>query len=139
MKPHFQVAKLVIGILSILISIIVLLGSCAVNIGAAIGTAVDPESANPLAYLAAGVLLLGVMILVAGIVSIAERNSEKLGGDIACLVMFAITSLAFPVGMGGDWVYATLFFIFTVIFILSIVFKNKDKKKIDSEAGQTVE
>lgn len=138
MKPHFQVAKLIIGILSILFSSMLLLTSCVGGAVAGMGQSVDAEIANKMSMEAGGVMLLGLAILVAGIVSIAERKSTKLSGDITCLVLSVIATISIPSVMGGSF-YAIIFGIFSIFFLLSIIFKNKDKKKIDSGTEQTVE
>ncbi|ERL66388.1 hypothetical protein L248_0067 [Schleiferilactobacillus shenzhenensis LY-73] len=72
------------GILQIVISMFILFQSCAVGVGHAI------ENNTKDAGGTAGVMA-AILFLATGIVYIATRKSVKLGGDIAGLVMMAIT------------------------------------------------
>lgn len=76
-----KIAKLVLGILSIIFSVLVLFQSCA----AGVVDAVQGTSAGTTG------LIVGILMLASGIVNIATRNSK--GGAIACVIMFALAGL----------------------------------------------
>ncbi len=76
-----KTAKLVLGILSIVFSVLVLFQSCA----AGILDTVQGTSAGSMG------LIVGILMLAAGIVNIATRNSK--GGSITCVVMFGLAGL----------------------------------------------
>ena len=77
--------KLVSGILSIVLFLVVTFQSCAAGLGNAI--AENGESSG-----SAG-LLVAIMMLCGGIVSIATRKSEGKGGNIALIVLFGIAAI----------------------------------------------
>lgn len=78
--------KLVSGILSIVLFVIVAFQSCAAG-------AVDALSGNTGGTAGAAGILVAVDLLAGGIVSTATRNSEGKGGDIAALVLFGLGAL----------------------------------------------
>ena len=77
--------KLVSGILSILMFLMILLQSCAVTLGTALGERIDLS--GPAGFLVA------VLFLTGGIVSIAVRGNEGTGGDIALSILFGLAAL----------------------------------------------
>lgn len=79
--------KLVSGILSIVLFLVVAFQSCAAGLGNAITE--NGESSG-----SAGILL-AILMLAGGIVSVAVRKSNEKGGNIALMVLFGI---AFAVG-----------------------------------------
>lgn len=81
-----KVTKLVVGILQILFAVIILVQSCAVGASHALENSTNDAGGS------AG-LLVAILFLATGIVYIATRKSEKLGGDIAGLVMMIISWL----------------------------------------------
>lgn len=80
-----KVTKLVIGILQIVLSAFILFQSMAVGVGNALANSKDNGQG-------AG-LIVAICYLVTGIVLIATRKLEKMGGDIAVLVMMLISWL----------------------------------------------
>lgn len=81
-----KVTKLVVGILQIIISLFILLQSCAVGLGHSLEGKTSDAGGSVGAFVA-------IMFLAAGITYIATRKSVKLGGDIAGLVLMLITWL----------------------------------------------
>lgn len=77
--------KLVSGILSILMFLMILLQSCAATLGTAMGEIYDIS--GPAGFLVA------VLFLTGGIVSIAVRDQEGTGGDIALSILFGLAAL----------------------------------------------
>jgi hypothetical protein len=68
-----KVAKLVIGIISIVLTLVIFFQSCAASIGDALMEEGGTSGASG--------ILVAILMLVAGIVAIAARNSR--GGSIA--------------------------------------------------------
>ena len=85
--------KLVSGILSTVLFLVVAFQSCAAGIVDAIEGAGGTSGA-------AGILL-GILMLSGGIVSIATRNSIKKGGDIALIILFGLAALFGFAGYGN--------------------------------------
>lgn len=77
--------KLVSGILSIVLTLVVLLQSCAAGISNAMENSKEVSGS-------AG-LLVAIFMLVGGIVSIAVRNSTRNGGNIALIIIFVLAAL----------------------------------------------
>ena len=118
-----KTTKLVIGILSIVLSLFVLFQGCTANVADALS-----ESDKPVGALG---VFLAIILLVAGIIAIATRK-DKAGGIVAGVFYF-IGGLIGRAGVGtyfGDLVvWSTLCFIFAVVFILgSILFIRKPKE-----------
>ena len=80
-----KVWKLVSGILSIILFVIVTFQSCAAGLS-------NTLEENGEVSGTAGVLVAAFM-LAGGIVSIATRKSEKNGGNIALIILFGLAAL----------------------------------------------
>lgn len=80
-----KTAKLVTGILSIILFVFVTFQSCAAGLGNALADNGEVGGS-------AGVMV-AICLLSAGIVSIATRNKEKNGGNIACIILYMIGAL----------------------------------------------
>jgi hypothetical protein len=77
--------KLVSGILSILMFLMILLQSCAATLGSALGEIYD--------FSGLAGFLVAVLFLTGGIVSIAVREQKGTGGDIALSILFGLAAL----------------------------------------------
>ncbi|MVB09572.1 hypothetical protein CAFE_02280 [Caprobacter fermentans] len=113
MGVYMKVAKLIIGIVSIVLSLFVLFQSCAAGVGNAI--AANGESSG------SSGLFLAICLLVAGIVGIVARSSK--GGTIATTVIYAIGGIVgiSNVGTYQDlMIWSVLSFIFAVVFLVSV-------------------
>ena len=110
--------KLVSGILSIVLFIMVAFQSCAVGIGNTLGETGEVGGS-------AGIIV-AIMLLAGGIVSIATRKGGK-GGNIALIVLFGIGALL-GYGLAGSYsdlyIWATWCLINVIFAIVSLV-KNK--------------
>lgn len=115
--------KLVSGILSIVLFVLVSFQSCAVGIG---NTLQDNGEIGG----SAGILV-SIMLLAGGIVSIATRKGGK-GGNIALIVLFGIGALC-GFTMGGSYsdlsIWAGWCLICTILAIVALVKKPKDKSE----------
>ncbi|MBQ1895182.1 MAG: hypothetical protein II167_05770 [Clostridiales bacterium] len=108
--------KLVSGILSIVFFLVVSLQSCAAG-------AVNAIEENEEDTSAGGGMILGILMLAAGIVSIATRKSGK-GGNIATCIIFALAALAGYANLGtyGDLaVWATWCAICALFALIAII------------------
>lgn len=106
-KGPFSVARLVIGILSIVLSLLILFQSCAAGI---VNTLADTGDVGG----SAG-FMVAVIFIVSGIIGIVTRNSQKKTGPIVCFVLYLLAGL---LAVSNSAVYADL----QIWGILSIVF-----------------
>ena len=84
--------KLVSGILSTVLFLVVAFQSCAAGVADAIAGQ-------------GGGILVGILMLSGGIVSISTRGSQKKGGDIALIVLYGLAAL---IGFAGFGIYKDL-------------------------------
>lgn len=115
-----KTAKLVIGIISIVLTFVVMFQSCAASIGDALANEGGTSGG-------AGVFV-AILMLIAGIVAIVARKSK--GGGIVCLIFYAIAGI---IGLAAHGIYKDLIvwgvlcLIFAVIFLIAtITFKKQD-------------
>mgnify|MGYP004520302911 FL=1 len=85
--------KLVSGILSMILFVIVTFQSCAAGVS-------NSLEANGETSGSAGVLV-AILMLAGGIVSVATRNAEKKGGNIALIILFGLAALVGFTGFGS--------------------------------------
>lgn len=116
-----KVTKLVVGILQILIAVIILVQSCAVGAS----HAMEDKTSD---FGGTFGIIAAVLFLTTGIVYIATRKSEKLGGDIAGLIMMLITWI-FAITNAHDYsdlqIWGWLAFIIGVGFFAWHLIANK--------------
>lgn len=107
--------KLVSGILSIILFVVVSFQSCAVGIGNTLSESGEVSGS-------AGIIL-AIMLLAGGITSIATRNGGK-GGNIALIILYGIGAL-FGFVLAGSytdlyiwstWCLVNLVFAFLALF-----------------------
>lgn len=92
-----RIWKLVSGIMCCVFTALVMLQSCAASVGEALSEAETADGA-------AG-LLVAILMLAAGIISIATRDSGSIGGDVAMTVLLAIAA---SVGLANSSYYGDL-------------------------------
>jgi Ca2+/Na+ antiporter len=80
-----KVWKLVSGILSIILFVLVIFQSCAAGLSNALEENGEVSGS-------AGVIV-AIMLLAGGIVSIVTRKSEKKGGNIALIILFGLGAI----------------------------------------------
>lgn len=121
-----KIWKMVSGILSIILFLVVTLQSCAAGL-------YDAMADNGETSGAAGVLV-AILLLAGGIVSIVVRNSDSKGTNIALLILFGLAAL---IGFAGYGSYQDLI-IWSVWCLINAVMavismangaKKADKKK----------
>ena len=113
--------RLVIGILSILLFVIISFQSCAAGLGNAL------QDNNETSGTAGG--LLAFMLLVAGIVAVCTRNVRAKFGIVSPTIFYWLGAL-FTVGQGTYYkdlpIWGGLSFLFGIVFILAAI---KTKKR----------
>lgn len=116
------------GILSIVFFVMILFQSCAVSVGDAITD--SGESGG-----SAGIIL-AFLLLASGIVSIASKNNSRAGGDVAILILCALSCL-FGFTMAGSYtdllIWSGWCAICAIMAIISIVMKGSSKTRENSE------
>lgn len=121
-----KTAKLVIGIISIVLCFLVMFQSCAAGIGNAL-------SENGERSGSAG-MLVAFLMLISGIVGISTRNSK--GGGITTGVFYALAGII-GIGNYGSYsdlmIWSILCFIFAVVFIAGSVTVKESKKNEKNE------
>lgn len=115
--------KLVSGILSIILFVVVTFQSCAVGF---VNTLEENEEVGG----SAGIIV-AIMLLTGGITSVATRKSEGKGGNIALIVLFGLGALT-GLTMAGSYadliVWSTWCIVNAILAIVSIIKGNKTEK-----------
>lgn len=109
-----KATKLIIGIMSLVLSLIVLFQSCAAGIGSALTSNSKDTSGGT------GILFT-ILLIAAGIVGIVGRSSK--GGTIAAAILYAIGGIvgATATGIFKDlMVWGVISFIFAAVFLISV-------------------
>lgn len=123
-KGTWSTTKLIIGIISMVLFVLIAFQSCAVGIGNVI---LENDSSSG----AAG-FICAFLILVGGIVCVATRNSKGKGGSIACIIIYWLASLL-TIGNIGDFadlsIWASVALIFGLINLCSIIASNIKEKQ----------
>lgn len=121
-KGPFSVARLVIGIISLVLSIIIFVQSAATGIVNSIEPTDDVGGS-------AG-LLVCILFIVSGIVAIVTRNSRSKAGSFVCFAFYLFAGL---VGVSNSAVYTdleiwgALAIIFAVVFLIAGIKTKKVK------------
>ena len=115
-----KTAKLVIGIISMVLFVLVAFQSCAAGLGNALADNGEVSGTSG--------MLLAFCMLIAGIVGVATRKSK--GGGIVAGVFYLLGGLLGIVNYG---IWSVLCFIFGAVFILgSLKMKKADKSNTDA-------
>ena len=116
--------KLVSGILSIILFVVVTFQSCASGV-------VNALEENGSSSGSVGVLV-AILMLAGGIVSVASRKSVKMGGNIALLILFGLAALMGFAGYGNysDLVIWSIWCLINAV--LAVVALIIGKKKADT-------
>lgn len=111
--------KLVAGILSIIVFVIVMLQSCAAGVVNALED--SGGTSGSIGF------ICGILILTGGIVSIAVRNSTGRGGNIALIVIFGLAALIGFAGYGNysDLVVWSIWALVNVVLAIIAMIKTK--------------
>lgn len=113
---RFKTGRLVVGIISIVLFVLVSFQSCAAGIS-------NTLSANGATSGTSG-FILAVFMLTAGIIGICTKNTTSKVGPIICTVFYWLGSLV-TIGTGSTYgdlpIWGGLSFIFGLIFLFSIL------------------
>ena len=123
-----KIWKLVSGIISTVLVLVVIVQSCAAG-------AVNAMEKNKEVSGSAGIFV-AILLLAAGIVSIVVRNSTKKGGNIALIILFGLAALIGFVGAGNYsdlYIWSVWCLICAILAVVSIVLNNKNSKTINEE------
>lgn len=113
--------KLVSGILSIVLFIIVSFQSCAAGLGNTLSG--NGESSG------SGGIMVAILMLIGGIVSIATKKSKGKGGNIALIVLFGLAALV-GFGFAGSFTDLNIWAFWCLVnAILAVVALIKNKKE----------
>ena len=119
-----KTAKLILGIVSIVLTFLFLFQSCAAGIGDAVMNVGGTSGASG--------FLVAILMLVSGIVAIATRNSR--GGAIFCAIVYGLAGL-FGISSNGIFkdlmVWGALCLVFAVIFLVFAIKMKKNPKNSD--------
>ena len=124
-----KIWRLVAGILSIIMSVIVSLQSCAVGVVDAVEESDSTSSGSG--------ILVAILMLAGGIVSICVRKGKGKGGSIALIVIFGLAAL---LGLTGAETYGDLSIwggwcaINAVLALLSLIFGKKKTEAVEDKA-----
>ncbi|HCW81017.1 MAG TPA: hypothetical protein DG942_07965 [Ruminococcaceae bacterium] len=116
-----KTAKLTIGIVSLVMSLIILFQSCAAGVGTALANKTGDTSSGT------GVIF-AILFIAAGIIGIAGRSSK--GGTIAATILYALAGLigVTATGIFKDLVvWGVIALIFAVVFLISIFKQDYSK------------
>ena len=119
-----KVFKLVGGIVSIVLSLIVIFQSCAAGIADALAETGGISGGSG--------LIVSILMIAGGIVMIATRKSEKKGGSVAGLVLYAVAAV---IGFSGAGIFkdlniwAALCLVFAVINLIAMIKTGKKSGK----------
>lgn len=115
-----KTAKLVLGIISIVLFLVVLLQSCAVGVG---NTLMENGEVSG----SAG-FLLALLMLAGGIVGIAARKNK--GGSIACVILYSLAAIIGFANAGSYKdlnIWAGLCVVLAIVFLISIFTQDFSK------------
>lgn len=121
-----KVAKLVSGIISIVLCPLVLFQSCAAGVGNAMAENGEVSGS-------AG-LFVAICLIVAGIVGLTTRNSEGKGASITTAVFYIIGALLGFANAGSYSdlnIWAAVCVIFAILYIVAAVKAKKPEAKAD--------
>lgn len=120
-----KIAKLVIGIISIILFALVIFQSCAAGLS-------NTLSENEEVGGSAGVIL-AICLLIAGIIGIATRNSSSKGAAITVGCFYGIGGLL-GLLMAGSYtdlyIWSAISIAFGLVFIISIFTQKKDNSEV---------
>lgn len=123
-EKHWSTAKLVIGIISMVLFFLVSLQSCAAGLGNALAENDSTSGSSG--------MLCAIFMLTAGIVTVATRNSAKKGGTIASIILYFLGAIV-TIGTGDTYpdlpIWGSISFSFALVNLGSIFEINDAKKK----------
>ena len=122
--------RLISGILSIVLSLVILLQSCAVGMLEAMGADGSDGASG---------LLVALLLVAAGIVAIVTRNGSR-GGSIALVVLYAVAAvIGFSATVYADLiVWAVWCCVCAVAALVSLLRRRKHGKDVPPDEPQII-
>jgi hypothetical protein len=118
-----KTTKLVTGVLSIVLTLMVLFQSCAAGL---YNTMTNTGESSGMAG-----LMVSILMIAGGITMIATRNSRKNGGSIACFIIFLLAAMI-GFSMAGTFadlkVWASWCLVMVVLNFISVIKKDPSDK-----------
>lgn len=121
--------KLVAGILSMVLFVVIMVQSCAA--GAVNALEENGGSSGSVGF------ICGILVLTGGIVSVATRKSTGKGGNIALIILFGLAAIIGFAGHGnyGDLVIWSVWAAINAVLAFVAILTSKKNK----QAAETVE
>lgn len=128
-----KIWKLVAGILSIVLFMLVAFQSCA----AGVANALEDNGGTS----GSAGIIVAILLLTGGIVSIATRNATGKGGNIALIIIFGLAAL---IGFGGHGNYSDLVIwagwcLINALLALVALLGGKKKNDANTDSGNNGE
>ena len=116
--------KLVAGILSMILFVVIMVQSCA----AGAVNAIEENGGNS----GSVGFICGILVLTGGIVSVATRKSTGKGGNIALIILFGLAAIIGFTGYGnyGDLVIWSAWAAINAVFALIAILAANKKKQV---------
>lgn len=122
----WSVGRLVIGILSIVLFVLIAFQSCAAGVSNIL------EESDSISGTSG--LFLAVFMLVGGIVGVATRKSTKIGGCIASGILFFLATIMGVTSWNSTYSDLQVWVIVSLIFALFYIFCAIKQKKYNKKA-----
>ena len=119
-RGKWALGRMIVGIISMVLFVLVAFQSCAAGLG-------NSLSGNGEVSGSFGILT-AILMLVAGIVGVATRNSNKAGGPITCCVFYWICFFFSRIGAGSYAdlrIWGVLAFFFGCVYLFSAMKTKK--------------
>ena len=118
-EDRMKVTRLVIGIVSFLMALLVMFQSCAAGLGNALEE--NGESGGSAGF------MLALLVIVAGIIAIATRNGEGKGPYVAAVfyILGGIIGIALAGSYSDLYIWAAVCLIFAAVFIIGTIVERK--------------
>jgi FtsH-binding integral membrane protein len=116
--------RLIVGIISIVLVLLILFQSCAAGINNVMSGRGEMSGFSGFVF--------SILFLIAGIIGISTRKSEGNGGAITSIVFYTLAGVIGIANYGSFadlQIWSILSFIFAFLFILSIIIKKKEIAK----------
>lgn len=108
--------KLVSGILSMVLSIVIIFQSCAVGVLEAMGAAGSDSASG---------IIVAILLIAGGIVSVATRKGGK-GGNIAIICIYGVAAIiGFTAKVYGDLIVWAVWCCVCVLMAVTALLKSK--------------
>lgn len=120
-KAVFSTGRLVLGIIALVLCAFIIFQSCAAG-------AANALEAND-SFSGSSGLMLAIFLLAGGIVGIATRKSIKIGGLIACTILFAIGAIMGATSWNSNYsdlrIWTVVCLVYAVFYLICAIKTKK--------------